>query len=240
MRRVHRDQETAAFRLTQRDLALLRFVSAQRMVTVNHIAVAFFGTNPIDGSANTRPERACLRRLRYLQVHGCVWLDFRSDGVSRRQMVTAGPNAERVLGANTTAENPRPALHRIPPRRRAHHVKTLDAVALLDAHLARFGARIVSVKHDAELRAEEQKGRRLQRGEKLRPLPDAVCVVESRDGKRRHTIVIEYVTSKYCDADIREKHESFARFPHVLWCADRASTAARVTRLTGKRCEVLS
>lgn len=96
---------------------------------------------------------------------------------------------------------------------------------------------------EPDLRAELQRGRRTQRGEEYPAFPDAVCTysVIGRDGARVvRQMAIEYVTSKYTDADIIKKAASFDRYESVLWVADRASTAQRVTRLTGARCVVLS
>jgi hypothetical protein len=84
----------------------------------------------------------------------------------------------------------------------------------------------------------ERQGRPTRRGDRYEPFPDAVVVVEKRDGTRRR-IAIEYVTSKYTDADILGKHASFRGCESVWWFADRASTVERVERITGETCTTL-
>jgi hypothetical protein len=79
-------------------------------------------------------------------------------------------------------------------------------------------------------------------GDKLPSFPDAVVVADVAHGGewRCVEIAVEYVTSKYTDADIVAKHVSFARFHNVFWFADRAQTAERVRRALDWLGEVLA
>ena len=97
---------------------------------------------------------------------------------------------------------------------------------------------MLSVRFEADLRSEAQRGRRVRRGDAYASFPDAVCMAEL-PGLGLGEIAIEYVTSKYSDADIEKKHRGFGRFHAVVWVADRVRTAERVTALTGRRCTIL-
>lgn len=107
--------------------------------------------------------------------------------------------------------------------------------------IAARGGVLVEARVEHQLRGLEQRGRRVRSGDKLPSFPDAVVIAEvvHAGERRRVEIAIEYVTSKYTDADILAKHASFARFGNVYWFADRAHTAERLRRLTGASCAVL-
>jgi hypothetical protein len=105
------------------------------------------------------------------------------------------------------------------------------------------GARLLSFKVEAAIRAATTRGRRMARGDRFESFPDAVCAVVTRSAGQARTarVAIEYVTSKYTSADIAEKARSFAcAYDDALWFADKPGTARRVEAITGARCIVLT
>lgn len=223
-------------KLTPRDAAVIRFVATHRIVPIDLLAERFFDRDPFNGIANKDPVDACARRLRALAADGLLWLRSMDDGKREQRVVTLGPKSENVTGT-------RPDARRVPARNRAHHLRTIDALRGIERAVRARGGRVLDTRYEQDLRADLQRGRRTRRGQTYPAFPDAVITYESiaRSGARVvREVAVEYVTSKYTDADIRKKAASFGRFAMALWVADRASTAKRVTRLTGAPCTVLS
>lgn len=226
--------------LTERDIELLEEVRARRAVPVEHLAARFFGANPLSGEPNKDPEKACLRRLDALAAAGLVMKFRAEDGRRPRVLVGPGPNARAALGGR--------AHGRVPARNLGHHARTQDALLAIEQHAAKRGGQVVSVRVEQQLRADAQRGTFLKKGDSFAPFPDAACVVElpgspgggrAAPRSRRVRVAIEYVTSKYTDADIQAKHEGFVGYDEVLWFADRPRTAERVRRITGARCSIM-
>jgi hypothetical protein len=196
-----------------------------------------FAHDPFDEEWNGDPEKACRRRLTALARAGYVRLGNDYDGRRRRRVVTLGPASAAVAGD-------RCEYRRVPARNRAHHIRTQEAVVELERIFAERGAgRLVDVAFDQDIRSDELTGRKTKRGDKFPVAPDAVCVAEARGANgvvREQRLAIEYVTSKYTDADIAAKHESFRRYDGAAWFADNKTTAARVQRVTGLPCVVLA
>lgn len=219
--------------LTTRDLAILRDVAALRAVPLDIVASKFFTFDAATGSRNDKPERACTRRLQILATAGYLWLTKMHDGDTRRSVAMLGPRAAGTTGVG-------PGRNRVPSNKRAHHVRTLDAVAHVEEQVLARGGRVVRVRLDHDLRREVQHGRATVRGEKLGTFPDAVCTAEAADGAM-FDVAVEYVTSKYTDADILEKSVAFAAdYKRVAWFADRAATTARVEMIAGAPCKTLT
>jgi hypothetical protein len=222
--------------LSQRDTALIRYVIARRLCPVEILASEFFAADDDDELFAARAREACSRRLRTLAEVGLVWLASVDDGKTQRRVALPGPTSKLVTGVD-------PKTRRVPVRNRVHHIRTLDALAVLKRDLAKRGARMVDVRLEQDIRADAQQGRRTRPGHQYPSFPDAAFAFEIDDdsGKsvRSKSVAVEYVTSKYRDVDIREKASEFRRFGGAVWVADRGSTAKRVERLVGKRCAVL-
>ena len=219
---------------TQRDLALIRFIASRRSALLSDVKERYYATNPFDDEPNADPEKACRRRLGALARAGYVRLGFDFDGRVRRRVVTLGPASESITGVSSH--------RRIPARNRAHHIRTQEAITLLERIVAAGGGRVVDVRFEHDVRAQDFAGRRTRRGDRMPAAPDAVLQAELRAGDGSHRVVdlaIEYVTGKYTDADIVAKHRSFKRFDGAYWFADNARTAERVLRLTGASCTTL-
>lgn len=222
--------------LTERDMELLAFLQQHRTVPVALLAARFFATNPFTDVRNTNPLKACERRLSTLRAHG--YLDLDRVRASGRVYVTArvSPKADGVLGVDASRRA-------VPRRARVHHLKTLEAVAALDRGLRARGGRVVSFALEPQLRSDEQRGTKTRRGHDFAPFPDAVCTVAMPGGagrEERYDVAVEYATSKYTSADIREKHASFrARYSAAFWYADRPRTSMRIQGVTGGTCTVL-
>ena len=191
-------------------------------------------------------------RLQGFAVDAAMVDGVRTEALARDppQNQTQEPLAAKAHAASTGAT---PAERRGPPRaaprrrvpagKLAHHARTLDAVAVVQRMALARGARVVEVRMEGELRRELLRGRMTRRGASYPRVPDAVCTIEvpSAGGLSRRTeVAIEYVTEKYTSKDIVTKAAAFARFSKVLWFADRPATQARVARLTGARCGLLS
>lgn len=221
--------------LTARDMDLLAFLALHRECTIEQLAARFFAKNPYSGAVNKSPDKPCARRVAELQRHGYLETARVAEGRKRRVVVRVAAKAEAPL-------DERAARRSVNPKERVHHMKTLDAVQRIEESVRRRGGVVVEFRVEAAIRAEAQRGRRTRRGDSFDAFPDAVCTVAfpTPNGERRERVAVEYVTSKYCDADIRAKHESFAgEYDQALWFADRPRTAARVRRVTGGTCSLL-
>ena len=97
---------------------------------------------------------------------------------------------------------------------------------------------MVRVQLDGDMRASLRAGRRTQKGDVYDVMPDAVLTIEM-PGRPRFDVAVEYVTSKYTDADIRRKHRAFKNYSRTIWVADKPHTAERVRALTGESCRVI-
>ncbi len=219
------------FILTDRDREILEYVCEMRGVPIEHIAELFFSADPYTRKPNKNPRRACERRLRELVRAGHVALERQSDGVCRRQLVV-------LANRSNATTRKRARRRRSSVRNGVHHVRTQDALIAIERELERGGARVLSRRLDQDVRAADMRGRRTQFGDSYEAAPDAVLKVCTADGDVIE-IAVEYVTSKYTDADILKKHESFARYDRVIWVSDRQRTAERVAALTGESCTTL-
>ncbi|MCC7069765.1 MAG: hypothetical protein IT383_00490 [Deltaproteobacteria bacterium] len=219
--------------LTLRDIALLRLVAAFRVVPLDLLAERFF-TTELNEDMERAPSAVCRRRLRRLAQARYVQLGVEHDGRAHRTVARPGARAACVVGGE-------PARRRIPARNRVHHIRTLEAIRAVEREVHARGGNVIEARLEHQLRGLEQRGRRVRPGDKLPSCPDAVVVADLTFGGKltRVEIAVEYVTSKYTDANIVAKHESFARFHDVFWFADRPHTAERVRRLTGASCAVL-
>ncbi|MBI1944662.1 MAG: hypothetical protein HYS27_03140 [Deltaproteobacteria bacterium] len=229
----------SALVLTERDARLLAYLAAHRECPVDLLAERFFAANPYTGVANKSPGRLCARRIAQLRRHGFVdTLRLRERAGAREVVVLAG-RADQVVGEGASRR-------RVPNATRSHHARTLDAIGLVRRDLARRGGRLVDFRVEAELRRAAMGRRRTRRGDAFCAFPDAECSVRQpgapgAPGTAVTRVAVEYVTAKYSDEDIRLKHEGFSlAYAGTLWFADNARTAARVTRLVGAPCSVLS
>lgn len=218
--------------LTRRDVAAIRLIALWRLVPVELVAERYYAGIDDELEHLAPLVDACRRRLRRLARAGFVELGVEHDGRARRAVVRPGPRASVVTGGQ-------PARRRVHARNRAHHVRTLDAIQAIEREMQRARHRVVEVRLEHDLRRLERSGKQLRVGDRLEMIPDAVVVVESPNERRLIEIAVEYVTSKYSDADIVAKRDSFARFDRTLWFADNPRTAERVRRLTSSACEVL-
>lgn len=223
--------------MTKRDMELLAFVAEHRSVPTALLAERFFKSNPFTGALSKSPLKACERRLSALRAHGHVEIDRIRDGDTTRALVRVAHSADAPLDDRASRRS-------IRVRERAHHLRTLDALAELERSLKHRGGRVVKVTLEAGVRTEQQRGRKTRRGDFFEAFPDAVCRVAlsaGGGGERVIDVAVEYVTSKYTDRDIREKHDSFRRvYGESFWFADRPRTAWRVKHITGGACSILS
>ncbi|MBI1948562.1 MAG: hypothetical protein HYS27_22940 [Deltaproteobacteria bacterium] len=225
-----------SFVLTERDMELLSFLEKHRSFPLPLLAERFFAKNPFTRTRNTNPLKACERRMTALRAHGYIELDRVRIAGKPHVMARVATKADNPLGVDASRRS-------IGTRSRVHHIRTIDAVHELERSVKARGGRVVSFTLEPQLRAREQRGRKTRRGDDFEPFPDAVCTVSLPDagGEQRFDIAVEYVTSKYTSADIREKHESFRRlYKHAFWFADRDRTASRVRHITGGTCSILS
>lgn len=212
--------------LTARDHELLAYCGQYKAAPLSVLAARFFATNPVTGAANKDPQHACRRRLAELAKEG-----FIRPGVDR------GPRSLAVLSARGARALGIAAPRSVAANARAHHIATLEAIERLRSDYAQHGVSLENVRLEFQLRAQEQQGKRTRRGETFESFPDATfdLVRTSNEGARYvEEVAFEYVTNKYSDADIIEKHQSFKRFDNVVWLSDRQSTARRVGVLTGR------
>ena len=222
--------------LTKRDMDLMGLLEQHRTLPVETVAETLFQTNPFTGVANKNPLKACERRLSALRAHGYIELDRVRHNGRVEVLVRAASRADAPLGVAISRR-------RVPVTNAVHHVRTLEAVDVLKRSVAASGGRVTRFSLEPALRAAEQRGRRTCRGDSFEAFPDAVCTVAVGDGggERVYDVAVEYVTSKYTDADIREKWMSFRRvYRDSFWFADRPRTAQRVMRITGGTCSILS
>jgi hypothetical protein len=222
--------------LTQRDIDLIGLLDEHRTLPVPTVAAMLFEKNPFTGVANKNPLKACERRLSTLRAHGYVELDRVRHNGKVEVLVRAASRADTAHGVAVSRRS-------VPVTNAVHHVRTLEAVDALKRSIAASGGRVTRFSLEPALRAAEQRGRRTRRGESFEAFPDAVCTVAvpGDGGERVYDVAVEYVTSKYTDADIREKCVSFRRvYRESFWFADRPRTAERVMRVTGGTCSILA
>ena len=223
--------------LTARDMDLLAFLALHRECPLDLLAPRFFAKHPYTREAHAVPIKPCLRRLRQLCAHGYVDLAAIKDAPGRA--------SRRVARLARRADDPlhqAAARRAVPAKERLHHLRTLEAVHAIELDVRRRGGRVVEFRLEGAIRAEAQRGRMTRRGESFESFPDAVCTIAypSPSGERVVRVAVEYVTSKYTDADIYAKHESFPRtYDGALWFADNARTAERVRHITGGACALL-
>jgi hypothetical protein len=111
-----------------------------------------------------------------------------------------------------------------------HHLKTLDAAFRVERRSRDQGCEILSFRLESDLIRERFSGITFDHeGITLGKFPDAILAVRHPDG-REESINIEYVSSKYTDEMIREKHDQFPGT--TVWAASNEETARRVERLT--------
>lgn len=219
--------------LTARDIELLAYLAMHGGAPLDHVAAKFFAKNPFSGAVNKNPLAACERRVAALAADGYLMRRRINDGKVPRTLVVPQARALAVVGARRK---------RIPNRKVGHHACALDAVALLERSVAKRGGRVLDVSMEQAVRSQAQSGRMVRRGDSFPCFPDAVCTIEVPDGAGMRTlrVAVEYATSKYCDKDIVEKHESFQQYDRVFWFCDRPRTRERVMNLTGAPCSILS
>jgi hypothetical protein len=230
-----REQLTRAVALTQRDLAMFGVIGANRAVPRDLVAMQFFAVDPVTGKKNVNPLRACDRRLQILARAGYLWLTTFHDAGRARTVVMLGPAAAGITSS-------RPARNRVPPRKRAHHMATLDALAQIARDTNGRGALVTRTRLEVDIRREQQGGKFTLKNDAFDACPDAAVTIEENAHGVRGTreIAVEYVTSKYTDKDIAAKHDGFkANYDGVMWFADRPRTAERVQRITGMPCTTL-
>lgn len=221
-----------SFVLTPRDMQVLSFLEEHRAIPLPLLAERFFSQNPFTGTTNKSPLKACERRLTALRAHGYIEIDRVRVAGEMRIVARVAAKADEPLGVEASRRT-------LGARSRTHHLRTIEAVGVLDRSLQARGGRVVSFTLEPQLRAREQSGRKTRRGDDFAPFPDAVCSIAV--GGERFDVAVEYVTSKYTSADIREKHDSFRRaYRTSFWFADGTGTASRVRRITGGTCSVLS
>jgi hypothetical protein len=216
---------------------VLAYVAANRAVPIDVLAGRFFDFDPITGEPNAYPVRACDRRLQVLGIGGYIWRTAFHDGDRQRDVAMLGPRAAGITGV-------RPGRNRVAPRKRAHHVRTLDALGIVERQVRASGGRVLRTLLEVDLRLEQQRGRFTKRDDAFDASPDAACTieVEADAGGARRTVdvAVEYVTSKYTDEDITRKHNGFGKnYERVMWFADRPRTAERVRKITGAPCTTL-
>jgi hypothetical protein len=230
-------RKRSPFTLTERDRQVLHALAVMRGVPLEILAYELFLFDPFTGKRNTNPLRACERRLRELAGERYVRIVREYDGRESRRVVVLDTRARNHgIGADRIGGSP--TRRRPPVRCGAHHVRTVDALTQIRKEIEQRGGKVLSITLDSDLRAASRKGRRTVRGQRYDLLPDAVLKIEL-PGRGIQQIALEYVTSKYSDADIREKRAAFQRFDRAIWVADRQRTAERVRALTGAPCRVL-
>jgi hypothetical protein len=172
----------------------------------------------------------------YLALRPAVVRYSKAWTPSRVEAATREISEKRFLLAYSVTEAAARDLNiAVPPHIREpaveHHLKTIDAVHELEARETAKGGQLVSVRFESDLIREQFKGRVFDaRGVALPKFPDAVAVVRHADGSVE-SINVEYVSSKYTDRMIREKHGAFEG--RTLWAVSSSATASRVEAITG-------
>lgn len=127
-----------------------------------------------------------------------------------------------------------------------HHVQTLNAVRHLEDHYRAQGISVVGFRTESQLIREDFAGKTFdsryrqrlatENGSVSLKYADAVVTIRHPDG-HSEDVSVEYVSSKYTDDQIREKHKAFTG--RVVWAVSSSATAARVTAITGEEPLVL-
>ncbi|MEL6196021.1 MAG: hypothetical protein AAFQ77_03095 [Myxococcota bacterium] len=216
-------QPTSRIVLDARDVAILRELAHDRVCGVDVVAMRYFSN-----------EREALRAIRRLQRGGHVKLLLREGGV-----VSLSRKGANAIGVR--------APRRMHPRHLTHHLKTLRAIELFRASVEARGGRFVAFDDDSKspgyrleihVQAAARRGSGTVRGMSYDAAPDGVVNVAWPDG-RVEAIAVEYYTSSYSDAQMREKTALQQQYAGVHQVADSPRTAERVQHATGAACSVL-
>jgi hypothetical protein len=222
--------------LGERDLAILRGLAHDRMAGVDVIALRHWG-------AERGADGAALGRLRDLERRGYVQL------VTRKSVaVMLTRRGARACGAAM----PR----RMHPRHLEHHLATLRAIERYRAEVERLGGRFVEFElpggrrmpyqleiHVQSLERAARSAHGTTQGTDYDASPDAVVRVALPDGHGgtfEQNVAIEYFTRAYSDEQVQSKMELHEKFDRVVQVCDTATTAERVTGITGASATVLA
>lgn len=211
-----------------RDQDVLTFLTDQKAAPLDVLARRYFAVNPQTGKQNKDPLGACSRRMLLLVREGYVDIEVvREKGRTKRTRVARmTAKAAKLMNVATPG--------RVHGRARDHHYETLRAGTHLEEKLKARGYEVEPLRLEHALRAEGQSGSAVRAGMRFESFPDAELRAKDAAGKT-FKIAVEYVTSKYSDADIVGKAQSFAaNYDRVEWIGDSTQTAARITRLTGQ------
>ena len=201
-----------------RDSDLLAYVASSKEVDLGLLASMFFERDPQTGKPNKNPRAAALRRLAKLDRAGLL------TSHQARVRVTARGAAH----VNGSVSEP------CAVTMRAHHDGTLAAVEHYRRYLPR-DLTFAGVVLEGGVRQQRMRGRGVA-ATKIGSLPDAVITLRNAAGGHRQ-VAFEYVSAKYTNSMIEGKLAGFRdRYDDVVFYADTAATAARVTRVLGMEC----
>lgn len=208
--------------LTERDVAVVFFLSAVNAAPVDVLAARFFATNPQSGKRNTNPERAAVRRLDELARAGYLHAASIAPSSSKEpggRVYMLGATGAAAVGVRLTG---------VTPKRMHHHIQTLRTVEQLRQELEAGGRSIAKL----ELERGEMASHERNLG---RHVPDAIVTVD--DGS---TVAVEYVSTDYSDKMIAEKGTYFVeRYSQVRWSANSVATQTRVKRVMNQGCSII-
>lgn len=122
-----------------------------------------------------------------------------------------------------------------------HHIQTMNALQKIEERYRDQGCEVVGFKTESQLIKESFAGKTFDATYRTRVVSpsgkvtpkyaDAVLTVRHPDG-RTEDVSVEYVSSKYTNKQIQEKHRAFSG--PVIWACNNSETAGRVAELTGE------
>jgi hypothetical protein len=216
-------------------LQVIHFVANAGLVSMDQVVNHFFRKNGEDMLAARPRARAALKRLMvrgYLNARPIVLgpIDAVADPsrLVGHHYFTKGLFITQRASADFNIP--------LPPTLRedliGHHLKTMDALLRVEESLFEQGYDTLGFKAEAQLLREQFRGRIFDGQQNVLPkFPDAQLTVRGPDGTVS-TINVEYVTAKYTNSQIQEKHDAFSG--PTVWAADSAATAKRVEAVTGE------
>jgi len=225
------------------DLALLQIVGRVGVITADQLSDYFLRSNAEDVYGHRVRSANIPARVQRLIVNGYLEgrpvvhaVSHATPGDGRAVAVAVGRVAyDRAFSVTKKASREfamaLPA--NVQESHLAHAIKTNDAVNRFASQVREDGGRVVDVRSESQLIPESYRGRVFDRstGEVNVKFPDALVTVQHPDGQLED-VSIEYVSGKYTDEQIREKHSDFKG--RVVWAASTPATAARVASITGQ------
>jgi hypothetical protein len=209
----------AAKTLTERDLALMRFVGSGGVATLNQIQRKFW---------SNAKERTCRERLLQLEKAGHLKTHFVEARVKGEQVFTLTPKGAKEFGAleRKFFFTKLPQKHELKQQLIAQDIRIK-----LEQDLAQQGKKLVTWKNEHQLRSEAHHATGKKFGNSA-GIPDARAVIENENGGEAEEIDLE-IDGQYWGKMLADKLGALAGSGRAgVWVTTKAR-AGKIAQLLG-------